>query len=59
MATRHCSRHQGGMTATVELGISKDKGIGEKRSGGMKNFEGKDVGWTWQSTKDFLISNVS
>lgn len=55
MATRHCFRHQGGMTVTVELGISKDKGRGEKKSGDMKNFEGKYVKWTWQSTKDILI----
>lgn len=55
MATRHSSRHQGGMTATVELGTSKDKGGGGKRSGGMKNFAGKEVGWIWQNTKDVLI----
>lgn len=56
MATRRCSRHQGGMTVTVELGMSTDKGRGE-RSGGIKNFEGKGVGWTWKSTKDILILN--
>lgn len=55
MVTRHYSRHQGGMTATVELGTSKDEGSGGERSGGMKNLEGKDVGWIWQSTKDVLI----
>lgn len=55
MATRHHSRLQGGMTATVELGTSKDKGGGRKKSGGMKIFEGKDVGWIWQNTKDVLI----
>lgn len=44
------------MTVTVELGMSTDKGRGE-RSGGIKNFEGKGVGWTWKSTKDILILN--
>lgn len=45
------------MTGTVELGMNKDKGRRE-RSGGMKNFEGKGVGWTWKSTKVILILNV-
>lgn len=59
MATRHCSRHRGDLTVILELGISKDKGRGGGRSGGMKNFEGKDEGCLWQSTKDILISNVT
>ena len=36
MATGHCSRHQEGMMATVELGISKDKGSREERGWGYE-----------------------
>lgn len=48
MATGHRFRHQGGVTATVELRISKDKGRG------LWGY----VGWMWRSPIGGLISNV-
>lgn len=42
MATRHYSRHQGWITATVQLEISKvDKENAEDRDRGHKNLEAK------------------